>query len=120
MKKMSNLIERKIVLDGLVKWREEDGLRKLRSPVERWVRRVGINVLIKSVERIPGYVKPNTNHERIVQMSAEELAGLLASVRRCGVGTYCDGCLLRDTEKCTTDGIMEWLEREVSDDAEAD
>ena len=59
-----------------------------------------------------------TNHEKIRNMSTEELAGMLGRVLECCEYYDCDACYFaecKDVYKCTSYGIKQWLESEAEE-----
>ena len=58
------LIDADALRAELIKWRDDDPYRKSRSLIERWVRKVGINVLIRVVEVFPTIEAEPVRHGR--------------------------------------------------------
>ena len=57
-----DLISRKELISTLEQWRDKDPYKKLRGPIERWIRKTGIDCLILAVKRIPAV---DTEHKEV-------------------------------------------------------
>ncbi len=58
------LIDVDFLKSELIKWRDNDSHRKNRSLIERWIRKEGINVLIRVVDAFPSMPYEPVKHGR--------------------------------------------------------
>ena len=58
----NDLISRKELISTLEQWRDADPYKKLRGPIERWIRKTGIHCLILFVKRLPAV---DTEHKEV-------------------------------------------------------
>ena len=60
-----DLISRQALLEEMEKWKQDDSYyAKLRSPVERWIRKTGISVLKLAVKKFPSIEAEPVRHGR--------------------------------------------------------
>ena len=66
---MTRLIDAEFLASELRKWRDKDPHRKNRSLIERWVRKEGINVLIRVVDAFPSIPYEPVKHGRWIPVT---------------------------------------------------
>ena len=82
---MPRLIDADSLKSKLIEWRDNDTHRKSRSLVERWVRKTGINVLVRAVDAFPSIPYEPVRHGCWVE---NKRGALDAASYRCSV---CEG-----------------------------
>lgn len=91
---MPRLIDADFFKAELIKWRDNDHHRKSRSLVERWVRKTGINVLIRALDAFPSVPYEPVRHGRWVY-DGESLMGRCSECRQLSSwdgSNYCPNC----------------------------
>ena len=93
------LIDADALIEALVMWRDNDPHRKIRTLWERWVRKTGINVLIKVVSVFPTIEAEPVRHGRWIDRRLFINGGCVnrwecsvCGYEKNGASNYCPNC----------------------------
>ncbi len=90
MRVIDGFISRKELIDALVVWRDHDEYSKKRWFYEKWVRTVGINVLIMAVKNFPAADAVEVVHGWWIDMYEDEATESMWRCSACGSDRYFD------------------------------
>lgn len=108
MRLNDDFISRKRLIDEMIAWRDHDAYSKKRWFCEKWVRTVGINVLITAVKHFPAAVA------EVVATNPywENICAIAEKQRAKGITTYGSGL---EDNPATLITRMEYLQEELVD-----
>ena len=89
---MARLIDPKELQAALIEWRDKDPYKKERFLVERWIRKVGINVLIRFVSAFSTIEAEPVRHGRWEECDWVEFDGHSECIRYPKKGRVCTNC----------------------------
>lgn len=87
MRVIDGFISRKELIDALIVWRDQDVYSKKRWFCEKWVRTVGINVLIMAVKNFPAADAMKQVHAWWIVKEDGQFCNVMCS--HCGKGYAC-------------------------------